>query len=173
MQINWDDRRSGSQASNCWASADGAGLPTYEPKPFDGKWYSRAFSGPGLRHEIGASIGLGHIAWAHGPLPCGAFPDLKIFRLRVKQCLDPGGKVIADSGYQDERCQPPTGMSSTTEKLHSTVRAGQETVNKRLKQFFILSHRFRHNIALHSSCFHAVCNLTQLMIKRNEPLFDL
>ena len=81
--------------------------------------------------------------------------------------------MIADSGYQDERCQTPTGSISATEKLHSTVRARQETVNKRLKQFFVLSHRFRHNIALHSSCFHAVRNLTQLMIKRSEPLFDL
>ena len=144
----------------------GADLPAYEPKPFDGKWHSRKF------HEVGISIDLGHIAWAHGSLLSGDFPNIKIFRLRMKRCLDAGEKAITDSGCQDERRQTLTRRLSAAEKLYSALRARKEAINKRLRQFFALSRRFRHNIALGSSCFHAERKSIQLMIKRNEPLLD-
>jgi hypothetical protein len=45
-----------------------------------------------------------------------------------------------------------------------------ETVNRRLKQFYCINLRFRHSLHLHPRFFHAVVNLTQLMIEIGEPL---
>jgi hypothetical protein len=44
------------------------------------------------------------------------------------------------------------------------ILARHETVNKRIKQFCCLNFRFRHYLHLHPRFFHAVVNLTQLLI---------
>jgi hypothetical protein len=49
--------------------------------------------------------------------------------------------------------------------------ARQETINRRIKQFSCMSQRFRHSLNLHPGFFHAVTNLTQLMIYNGEPLY--
>ena len=87
--------------------------------------------------------------------------------------LDDGEKVVADRGYQDEWCEIPSDTLAATSKIQATMRARRETLNKRLKQLFSVSHKFRHNISRHFDCFHAVRNLTQLMIESGEPLFNL
>ena len=55
--------------------------------------------------------------------------------------------VITDSGYADTRCVQPPG---TEHALHSTlakIRARHENVSKRLKQYYVLKHRFRHSLS--------------------------
>ena len=107
----------------------------------------------------------------HGPFPCGAYSDLKIFRLGMQKCLNSYENVIADGVHKYERCK--TTANRSINDFDATVQARHETVNRRLKQFFVLGYRFRHRISRHSSCFHAVANLTQLMIENGEPLFEL
>lgn len=81
--------------------------------------------------------------------------------------------VIADGGYKHLRCRHPVGLEDLERKQYGIVRARHETVNRRFKQFFVLEHRFRHNVSLHSICFHAVANVTQLIIENGHPLFNL
>jgi hypothetical protein len=73
-----------------------------EPSEFSPKWYSHKFHGTGLRYEIGLCIRTGEIFWAHGGLPCGAWPDLRLARDAIIHVLDPGERIIADRGYRDQ-----------------------------------------------------------------------
>ena len=154
-------------------SVDATDCQIYEPIPFSSKWYSHKFRGPGLRYEIGVCIATGHISWVHGPFPCGRYSDVTIFRLGMKQALVRGEKVVADGGYVDESCEKNPTDRSKSNLFHSQARARHETVNRRIKQFAIARQRFCHKLSRHSCCFHAVANLTQLMIERGEPLFDV
>lgn len=154
------------------ASVDGTDFRIREPYPFDKKWYSHKFKGPGLRYELGVSVSTGRIVWAHGPFPCGSFSDLTIFKIAMKKALEHDEFVIADGGYRDEKCLK-RGSTDELSRKFSVIRARHETVNRRLKQFSVLSSRFRHPLSRHSVCFHAVCNLTALMIEHEEPLFNI
>ena len=53
------------------------------------------------------------------------------------------------------------------------TRKRHETFNGRLKQFKILSDRFRHEIEQHSSCFRACCVLTELSLHYDKGLFSV
>ena len=75
-----------------------------EPNPFEAKWFSHKFKGPGLRYEVALCISTGHIVWTRGPFACGSWPDLKICRLRMKKALLPEEMVVSDEGYKDEAC---------------------------------------------------------------------
>lgn len=162
-------------------SIDGTDVPIEEPSPFSKIWYSHKFSGPGLRYEVGVSIKGCDIVWVHGPFPCGSWPDIKIFRHGLKHYLDKDERVEADNGYQGEEpmfCKTPGGFSSRAEgddakDSRRRLRARHETVNKRLKDFAILSQTYRHNLEDHAFIFRAVVVLTQLGIESGEPLFEL
>ena len=67
--------------------------------PFSTEWYSHKFKGAGLCYEVGICIQTGDIVWFNGPFPCGEWPDLKIFRSKLKGKLPPGELVEADQGY--------------------------------------------------------------------------
>ena len=154
-------------------SVDGTDCRIYEPSPFSPVWYSHKFKGPALRYEVGVGILNGDIVWVHGPFPCGSYTDLNIFRLGMKDELDESECVLTDLGYGDERCKTKASMSNINMELfHSRILARHENVNRRLKQFSILSNRFRNSISKHSVCFHAVANITQLMFEENRSLFE-
>lgn len=93
--------------------------------------------------------------------------------MRMKLALRSGERVVADGGYKDESCLLRDDVEGAQRMLLADVRARQETVNRRFKQFFVLGHRFRHHVSLHSVCFHAVVNLTQLMVEGDSPLFEV
>lgn len=57
--------------------------------------------------------------------------------------------------------------------MHKRIMSRHETVNKRIRQFKILNDIFRHNIQNHPLIFHAIVNITQLMIENGEPLFKV
>lgn len=162
----------GNATAGCRVSVDGTDFSVYEPSPFNTKWFSHKFNGAGLRYEIGVAIATGNIVWAHGPFPCGLYPDLKIFQLGMKGALGRGEIVVADKGYQDEKCVVEESLQISKEDI-KRIRARHETVNRRMKQFFVLGHKFRHPLSRHSSCFHAVANLNQIMIANGEPLFSM
>lgn len=151
---------------NCLVSLDGTDFRIYEQSPFSPKWYSHKFKGPGIRYEIGLCIHTGHIVWAFGGMPCGDWPDLKLARHLFVEMLEEGEKALADEGYRDARyfVYPVDGGSPE----QKAVMARHETVNSRLKQFRVLGERFRHNVRRHPICFHAVVNLTQLMIEHGD-----
>lgn len=116
------------------------------------------------------SIESGLIAWCYGPFPAGGWPDIKIFKDRLEGLLTNGERIIADKGY---RATSVVNEDDQHDRLIGEIRARHETVNKRFKQFNILCHCFRHNIALHGRCFFAVVNIVQMSLKNGEPLFEL
>lgn len=153
-------------------SVDGTDFRIAEPSPFDSGWYSFQFQGPGLRYEVALTIETGQIAWVHGPFAPGKYNDLAIFKAGLKHALDADEKVVSDGGYPDHRCVTPANLSPHTAGVFAVVRARHKTINERLKNFFVLHHKFRHHISLHSIFFHAFANLTYPMNDLN-PLFSL
>ena len=109
--------------------------------------------------------------WANGPYPCGSNPDIKIFKECLSQKLDPGEQVLADGSYVGDKCV--MCIPGKSEKFSSQVRARHETANRRLKHFAVLGNRFRHKLQLHSMCFHAIVNLTQIILESSDSLFQI
>lgn len=75
-----------------------------EPQFFDRKWWSHQINITGVRYEIGISLETGDIVWISGPYPCGLYPDVSIFRKRMKFELTKNERVFTDKGYTDDRC---------------------------------------------------------------------
>ena len=139
-------------------------------------WYSYKLNRAGLRYEIALSIVGGDIIWANGPYPAGRWPDIKIFRHRLKHFMREGERAEADKGYRGEPHHisvPDDCHNYKQRNLKSVIRSRHETVNKRIKQFGCLSQRYRHSLQKHQNLFKAVIVLTQLSIENGEPLFEI
>lgn len=150
-----------------YVSLDGTDCPIQEPQTFHPKWFSHKFRGAGIRYEIGLSIGNGDIVWASGGLPCGEWPDIKIAKnLYLKYARDE--VTLADKGYRFRNY-----FKNPTNAMEKRIMARHETLNGRLKQFKVLSCKFRHPLKKHPSIFHACVNILQLSIQCGEKLFDL
>ncbi len=91
----------------------------------------------------------------------------------MKHALLDGEQVVADGGYKDIACEKYPKDGEMWSGFHAMARARHLTVNRRFKQFSVIDERFRHELSLHSTCFHAVANLTQVMIQNGEPLFGV
>lgn len=143
-------------------------------KPF----FSHKFKKSALRYEVGVGIKSGDICWWWGPFEPGIWNDNMIFQSALVHELEEGERVETDAGYKASapehvKC-PGTVMSDLGNKeMSDRVRARHETVNKRLKQFKILSNPYRHAIVDHQKVFAAIAVLTQLCFENGEPLFPV
>lgn len=140
---------------------------------FDRKWYSHQFRGPELRFEVSVYIRSRKIVWANGPFQSRRFADLTVFNRNLVKHLLPGEMVGANSGYKHPPCLHPTGLHENQNVCHARVRARHENVNGRLKHFNAITRTFRHDKNLHGLVFHAIVQLTYLMLSTSEPLYDL
>jgi hypothetical protein len=152
---------------------DGTDFRIYEQTPFDRKWYSHKFKGPGLRYEVGLSIINGNIVWAYGGMPCGEYPDLVLARDLYLDTIDLGEMTMADDGYNDRNYFITGAYFPQRAEEIKRIMARHETVNRRLKQFKVLGDRFRHNVHLHPRCFYAVVNIIATSFLTGERLYDL
>lgn len=158
--------------SNVFTSLDGTDFEILEPTPWDPKWYSHKFKGPGLRYEVGLNIITGDLVQVYGGFPCGAYPDLKIARLNYLNEIMPGELTLADDGYRDPNFVYPHKYQNT--QFHQKkIMQRHETVNHRLKEFQVLGSRFRHDKYKHSVYFYAVANIVQIKIDSGEKLYDV
>lgn len=57
--------------------------------------------------------------------------------------------------------------------MKALARARHETLNRRLKQFRVLSERYRNERPTHAYVFHAVCNIVQLDIMTGSRPFQV
>lgn len=122
------------------------------------------------------SISSGNVCWFHGPCPCGTFPDDKIFRIGLLHNLDINECVAVESGYIHSKCVTSDNRLFTSQdsNVYESIIARIETVNRLLKRFFILSHRFRHSIQKQQFCFMAVVNIVCVCIKNDlVNVFDI
>ena len=82
----------------------------------------------------------------------------------------------ADDGYVGEapeyvKCPASFVNPEETLYMQQRVRNRQETVNKRFKNWGVLKQVYRHEFILYSNIFQACAVVTQIAIKRGEPLF--
>ena len=88
--------------------------------------------------------------------------------------LDDGKKIIADGGYRgDPRILTPNGLNNAVSRMRSVTRAWHEIVNLKLKNFKVLSNKYRHNLKQHPTCFYAVANIVQAQMRIENNLFNI
>ena len=165
-------------------SIDGVDFQVQEVGPFQKgfseKWSSTKFGKrAALRYEIGISIMKGELVWTNGPFPAGKWTDYKIFKLGgLVDHLEENERVEADDGYaaaDPEFARSRSGVwhSEEMRKLRNTIRARQESFNKKLREFGALKNIWRHDIEKHHLVFDAACLLIQIGIENGEGLFDI
>ena len=176
IQIKFENRHLLSDPNQrCKITVDGTDFRIQEPIPFNPKWYSHKFKGPGLRYEVAICIKTGWIVWVNGPFPAGEWPDRKIAQAGINHHLDDNECYVGDGGYYDgwQWAETPTGYNNHEQKMYAMARARHETVNRQFKQFGCLSNTYRHKLQKHGAMFHAIANITQLAIMDNESLFQV
>ena len=140
----------------------------YEPRPFNKKWFSKKFKGPGVRYEVAICIQTGWIVWINGPFPCGEWPDRKIALSDIVEMLEGDERVVADNGYRGHPHYfdtPWRWLDNVHQRVRkSLARARHECINRRFKQWGILSQPFRHPLAKHGVVFMAVANIEQISL---------
>eukprot|EP00171_Calliarthron_tuberculosum_P023512 IDg23512t1 len=124
-----------------------------------------------VRYEVGISL-AGDIVWVNGPWPCGSNPDIRIFRHDMKQALMEGERVVADSGYSDDKCVTLNVIQDEEKQIAALLRARHETVNGRFKAFEILRNRYRHNLDLHL-LFQRHCEYRSAIFEKNTHIPNL
>lgn len=115
----------------------------------------------------------GNIVWVSPPYR-GSINDKTIFRQGLHHHLPEGYLAIVDKGYSGRKFAPISELDSQEVIFFKKrVLSRHETVNKRIKDFSVTSTKFRHGVAYHDACFHAVATICQYSIETDEPLFDL
>lgn len=81
---------------------------------------------------------------------------------------------MADKGYKgDPRIHTPLDAKDVFHyEAMGRARARHETINRRFKQFGILSKCFRHHRSLHSYAFLAAAAIVELEIETGHPAFQ-
>lgn len=167
LQVKWENRFKNAIYSHMFVTLDGTDFRIREPTRFSPKWFSHKFNAPGVRYEIGISIGAGDIVWASGGMPCGEWPDLQLAKdLYLHYAKNE--VTLADKGY---RFRPY--FKQPTNNREKTLLSRHETLNGRLKSFEILNSRFRNELHKHPMVFHACVNIIQISINEGEKLFDV
>lgn len=154
LKVIWEDRKNNAMRGQfCFTTIDGVDCEINEPSPFSPDWFSHKFNGAGFRYEIGLCILTGHIVWAHGGYPCGLWPYVKLAKRFFVRFMDEEEKSMADRGYNDSKYF----ITPTPQNLphHRKLMIRHETINKRIKQFHVLSGVFRHDLTKHRLCFIA------------------
>ena len=131
-----------------------------------------------LRYKVGLSIFGGEICWISGPYLPGVYNDLDIFRTSLSSHLDEFERVEADDGYIGEallrvKCPACVTIPEEQQKIMKRVRARQEKINRRFKQWQILKQVFRHDLRVHRDVFAAIAVISQLAIQNGEALFSV
>lgn len=178
-QILWENRKRGDRFNDCLVSIDCTDCQVLMQRLNPASFKTHKFKTSGLRYELAICILTGDIVSVVGPLACGDWPDINIFRFFLKYMLEVGERVEADDGYIGD---DPTHTKIPKCLVHdqdpeilyvrSRVRKQHETANKRIKQFNCMATVFRHNLFFHAACFRACAVLTQLSIESGHPLFE-
>jgi DDE superfamily endonuclease len=156
--------------SACKVTVDGTDFRIMEPSPFDPKWLSEKFNGPGVKYEVAVCIQTGWIVHTNGPYPCGQWHDLTVARddlcYKIADSVDRNEMALADGGYADgyHFFETPTGHNNWDQRMKAEARARHETINRRFKMWSVLGQRFRGKPECHEEYFNAVANLTQFLI---------
>ena len=149
------------------------------------KTYSHKFKQAGLAYEIALAIYESKCVHINGPFDASVH-DKTIFEdptldedgkpkgLMYK--IPKGKKAIGDKGYQGFPGIVSTSNSHDTpevRKFKGRAKARQESFNRRIEAFKILSERFRHAREKHKVIFEAVVVICCYQMENGSPLFDV
>jgi hypothetical protein len=169
--IVWDNRFNGATGllPNHLVSVDGTHCPIQEVSPFWSGWKSFKIGGAAVCYEVCLSISQGFIVWVNGPFPASAWPDLNFFDCHLMTELEDGEKLLADDGYRGRdryvTISNPISNRFELDQVKKNIKARQEQINSRFKNWKCLSNVFRHGVNKHFFVFHAVAVITQLEIE--------
>ena len=140
-------------ATDIWVmTVDGTHLTTLEPGdrdiPKDPAYFSFKHHSAGYNYEVGVDLFQSRCIWLKGPFPAGAYNDAKMFREGglMARLKNDGKKAIGDEGYRgfpEEISTQNTLDSKEVREFKTRARQRHEVYNSFLKQFEILSDRFR------------------------------
>jgi len=95
----------------------------------------------------------------------------------LRHFLEPGERVEADEGYRGHpdkiKCPGNDANPAENRAMQGRVRARHKMLNRRPKNWGILSQVYRHHIMTHGDVFRACAVVTQLTIHDGEPLFEV
>jgi hypothetical protein len=81
--------------------------------------------------------------------------------------------IIADKGYRGEATKIVTPVAQNGHPMnrqHKLIMARHEHINKRIKDFTLMSRVWRHGWQSHILAFYAVVSLTQIKLENGEPM---
>ena len=137
---------------------------------------SYKFKSAGWNYVIGLSILTSAIMWLSDQYPASVH-DITVFRNEALPNVPAGKMVVADNGFRGEpdTCATPSSLDpDELKEFKRRARSRQETFNARIKNFSVLSERFRHHSAeQHQICFVACCIIVQFQMELGSPLFDV
>lgn len=157
-------------------SVDGTDCHIEEPRPFERKWFSQKFKGPGVKYKVALDVLTGNCVWINGPFKASK-NDITIYREGLKALIPEGKLVVADKAYRGE----PETVSYPNQLDHEDVAAlkariwaRQETFFLRVKALNVIKQPFRHKpvLPLHKACFEAVAIIIQYSHENGSPLFQ-
>lgn len=142
---------------------DGTQCPANEFRPFTKDNFAHKFNCCGVNYELGVMLHKPKLCWIHGPTQPGAANDLTVFESRLMGEMEariPGRRAIADGIYA-----PAAGYISTQNdldppevaKFKDRALSRHEKFNGLLKNYDILTKKFRHGRENHRVAFEAVC----------------
>lgn len=152
-----------------------------EPSPWNTKWASRKFNGPGLQYIVAIALYSNNICFSAGPSPATR-NESSTCKEELLPLLPATEPIEVDAGPKgDSRLMgPAAGSSRIIRKKKSVARGRQETIFSRLKQFNVLDTHFHHRatneedmMEKHHICFDACLVMTQLKLMIGvDTLFD-
>ncbi|CAB9530689.1 unknown protein [Seminavis robusta] len=161
-------------------SIDGTHCPIEEPRPFSTDWSSFKFGdNAGVSYEIMLLIHKPQVAWVRGPIPPGAYNDIKTFKMKLMEKMEtilPEKRIVGDKGYRGAKHIISTRNEFDPEEIaewKDRVLARQESFNESIKCFKVCRDIFRHGVENHSIAFEAVLCVIQYSINEGSyMLFD-
>jgi len=183
--IIWPEKEYDNPKRHILLSVDGIDCRTWEKASeefnVDPKTYSHKYNHGGLKYEIGVDAYEPQVVWVSGPWRGGKH-DLVLYSeeggLREK-IPDEDKVVVCDRVYRDKKRKgnddlalPCIGDLPEIFTFKSRLRARQESLNGRLKDFRILFDTFHHNPDNHGYAFGAVLCLVQFAMNHGHPIFD-
>lgn len=87
--------------------------------------------------------------------------------------LNEGEKVVADNGYDFDKCITSKGVRDNDKAAQTRIRAQHESCKARIKSFCTIKKAFMNCVQHHSVVFHAVSKLVALAIEAEQILFKV
>lgn len=141
LQIVWDKRLNTRLPRRSSVSIDGTDCCIFEATSFSSKQYSHKFNGAALRYKTAVSLEA-EIVWVFSPFPAGSYSDDKIIFIKLDEMFLGNETFIVDGGYSSTKKVKDNRLNF----IFKNIRARQETINRKLNIYFILSFVFRHHI---------------------------